>query len=84
MRLTPKLLVIGLLSLILEIRSVNYQKEVDNVNWKFSNAKNSIKMNISAETSVEFISEDYDSSYDYDFGDPFDFRIKELLIPRNN
>ena len=41
-------------------------------------------MNISAETSVEFISEDYDSSYDYDFGDPFDFRIKELLIPRNN
>ena len=46
--------------------------------------KNYFKMNISAETSVEFISEDYDSSYDYDFGDPFDFRIKELLIPRNN
>ena len=42
-------------------------------------------MNISAETSVEFISEDYDSSYDYDFfGEPFDFRIKELLIPRNS
>ena len=46
--------------------------------------KNNFQMNISAETSVEFISEDYDSSYDYDFGDPFDFRIKELLIPRNN
>ena len=39
MRLTPKLLIIGLLSLILEIRSVNYQKEVDNVNWKFSYAE---------------------------------------------
>ena len=39
------------------------------------------KMNISAETSVEYISDDYDSSYDYDFfGEPFDFRIKELLI----
>ena len=47
--------------------------------------KYNFKMNISAETSVEFISEDYDSSYDYDFfGKPFDFRIKELLIPRNN
>ena len=47
--------------------------------------KNNIKMNISAETAVEFTSEDYDSSYDYDFfGEPFDFRIKDLLIPRNN
>ena len=47
--------------------------------------KNYIKMNISAETSVEFTSEDFDSSYDYDFfGEPFDFRIKELLIPHNN
>ena len=46
--------------------------------------KNDFKMNISAETSVDFISDDYDSSYDYDFsGEPFDFRIKELLIPRN-
>ena len=42
-------------------------------------------MNISAETSVDFISDDYDSSYDYDFsGEPFDFRIKKLLIPRND
>ena len=42
-------------------------------------------MNISAETSVDLISDDYDSSYDYDFsGEPFDFRIKELLIPRND
>ena len=35
----PIMLSIGLLSLILEIRSVNYQKEVDNVKWKFSNAE---------------------------------------------
>ena len=35
-------------------------------------------MNISAETLVEFISDDYDSSYDYDcFGEPVDFRIKD-------
>ena len=39
-------------------------------------------MNISAETSVKHNAEDYDSSYDYDFfGEPFDFRIKELLKP---
>ena len=71
-----------------KIKSVNYKK-----NWHFLHAKkteklrmqqNDFKMNISAETSVDFISDDYDSSYDYDFsGEPFDFRIKELLIPRN-
>lgn len=34
-------------------------------------------MNISAETSVEYISEEYDSSS----SEPFDFRIKEPLRP---
>ena len=34
-------------------------------------------MNICAETLVEFISDDYDSSYDYDcFGEPVDFCIE--------
>ena len=47
---------------------------------KLKNGKWILKMNISAETSVKYNSEDYDSSYDYDFfGEPFDFRIKELL-----
>ena len=49
---------------------------------KLKNGKWILKMNISAETSVKYNSEDYDSSYDYDFfGEPFDFRIKELLKP---